>query len=77
MVDPELDRVLDASELRAALRGLRDERRNVIVQLFYLQRSVPEAAAVLDIPPGTVKSRAFYALRELRAILDERGVTKP
>jgi RNA polymerase sigma-70 factor, ECF subfamily len=77
VVEEELDRMLDSSELQAALSRLRTNHRNVLIQLFYLQRSVAEAAAVLDIPAGTVKSRAFYALRELRTILDQRGVTKP
>jgi RNA polymerase sigma-70 factor (ECF subfamily) len=36
---------------------------------------VNEAAGVLDIPPGTVKSRCYYALRALKLALAERGVT--
>jgi RNA polymerase sigma-70 factor (ECF subfamily) len=36
---------------------------------------VAEAAEALDIPVGTVKSRASYALRELRLLLVEQGVT--
>jgi RNA polymerase sigma-70 factor (ECF subfamily) len=36
---------------------------------------VNEAAVTLGIPPGTVKSRVFYALRALRLALEERGVT--
>ena len=31
---------------------------------------------MLGIPPGTVKSRCFYALRALRDALEERGVTE-
>lgn len=73
--DEQLDRVLDASELRAAIRELKPVHRNAIVDLFYLQRSVAEVAAGLGIPAGTVRSRAFYALRELREILEQRGVT--
>jgi RNA polymerase sigma-70 factor (ECF subfamily) len=72
----ELDGVLDASELQAAMGQLRPEHRAAIVQLYYLQRSVGEVAAALGIPSGTVRSRAFYALRELRAILERRGVTR-
>jgi RNA polymerase sigma-70 factor (ECF subfamily) len=36
-----------------------------------------DAAAELDIPAGTVKSRTYYALRSLRLILDELGITPP
>jgi len=38
-------------------------------------RTVNQAAEVLGIPVGTVKSRVYYALRALRVALEERGVT--
>ncbi|HET7724016.1 MAG TPA: sigma factor-like helix-turn-helix DNA-binding protein [Propionibacteriaceae bacterium] len=48
-----------------------------IVRLLHVQRmSVSDAAATLGVPEGTVKSRAFYALRQLRVILDEMGVRR-
>jgi RNA polymerase sigma-70 factor, ECF subfamily len=75
VTDRELERALDATELRSALLKLTVEHREVVVQLYYLQRSVAEVAALLAIPAGTVRSRAFYALRELRTVLDKRGVT--
>ena len=46
----------------------------MIVELYYRDRSVAEAARVLGIPEGTVKSRAYYALRALRVACEERGV---
>ena len=46
------------------------------MQCFYRGRSVAEAAALLGVPPGTVKSRTHYALRSLRMILAEMGVTE-
>lgn len=33
-----------------------------------------EASATLGIPPGTVKSRTYYALRALKLALEERGL---
>jgi RNA polymerase sigma-70 factor (ECF subfamily) len=33
-----------------------------------------EAAQVLGIPLGTVKSRTYYALHALRLVLQERGI---
>jgi RNA polymerase sigma-70 factor (ECF subfamily) len=76
IVDSELDRVLDATELKTALLQLDLEHRDTIIQLYYFHRSVADVAVTLNIPPGTVRSRAFYALRELRTILEERGVTR-
>ena len=45
----------------------------MLVETFFKGRSVNEAAQVLGIPAGTVKSRAFHALRSLRKILVEGG----
>jgi RNA polymerase sigma-70 factor (ECF subfamily) len=76
IIDTELDRVLDSAELKTALLQLDIEHRDTVVQLYYFHRSVADVAAALDIPPGTVRSRAFYGLRELRKILEQRGVTR-
>jgi RNA polymerase sigma-70 factor (ECF subfamily) len=73
--DDELDRALEAWQMAEALKLLTPAHREVLVQTYYLGRSVSEAAAVLAIPVGTVKSRASYALRALRLLLTERGVT--
>lgn len=73
----EFERVLQGWQVAEAMRGLSKEHRAVIGELFYRRRTVAEAAAELGIPPGTVKSRSFYALRALRDALEERGVTEP
>jgi RNA polymerase sigma-70 factor (ECF subfamily) len=41
------------------------------VELYYRGRTVSEAATTLGVPPGTVKSRSFHALRALRAVMGE------
>ena len=75
---PGLDQIegaLDRIVVTDALDSLSQEHRAVIVETYYRGRSVAEAAAVLGIPPGTVKSRCYYALRALKLALAERGVT--
>jgi RNA polymerase sigma-70 factor, ECF subfamily len=75
---PGLDRIegaLDRIIVTDALQSLSHEHRAVIVETYYRGRSVAEAAGVLGVPPGTVKSRCYYALRALKLALAERGVT--
>jgi RNA polymerase sigma-70 factor (ECF subfamily) len=69
----ELDQALRAWQIADALSGLSAEHRCVLLETYYRGHSVNEAAAVLHIPVGTVKSRSYYALRALRLALEERG----
>jgi RNA polymerase sigma-70 factor, ECF subfamily len=57
-----------------AIRSLRPEHRGVLLETYYRGRSVAEAAAVLGIPAGTLKTRTFYALRSLKLALEDRGL---
>lgn len=63
------DHVVDSMVVLDALDALSAEHREVLVEIYYRGRSMVEAARVLDIPPGTVKSRCYYALRALRGIV--------
>jgi RNA polymerase sigma-70 factor (ECF subfamily) len=69
------DRSLDAWELAEVVAVLSPEHRAVLVETYYHGASVAQAAKTLGIPPGTVKSRTYYALRALRLACAERGVT--
>jgi RNA polymerase sigma-70 factor (ECF subfamily) len=71
----DLEATLDRVVVTEALDSLSVEHRAVIVETYYRGRSVAETAAVLHVPPGTVKSRCYYALRALKLALAERGVT--
>jgi RNA polymerase sigma-70 factor (ECF subfamily) len=57
-------------ELRAAVRDLPAERREVVALRFWLDLRPPEIAAALEIPVGTVHSRLSRGLAELRARLE-------
>lgn len=72
----EVDAALDRLLVLEAMGALSVEHRAVLVETYYQGRTVSEAAEVLGIPAGTVKSRTFYALRALRLALAERGVTQ-
>jgi len=65
--------VVNTMVVMAALDKVSPEHREVLVQLYYRGRSVAEAAKELGVPPGTVKSRSYYALRALRAVLAEKS----
>ena len=64
-----IDRLVTSLTLREALARLTAGQREILVELYYRDRSPAEIAAALGIPVGTVKSRAHYALRVLRAEL--------
>lgn len=74
--DDETDRTVEAWLIAEALGRLSPVHREVLVECFYQGRSVAEAATRLGVPAGTVKSRTHYALRSLRLILEEMGVTQ-
>jgi RNA polymerase sigma-70 factor (ECF subfamily) len=72
-VGDDLERALLGWQVEEALRRLRPEHRQVLVETYYRGRSGREVAIELGIPEGTVRSRLFYALQSLRLTLDEMG----
>ncbi|MCX5197931.1 sigma-70 family RNA polymerase sigma factor [Streptomyces sp. NBC_00249] len=73
--DDRTEQSVAALDLHRALGSLTREHRAVLVQLYFRGASVREAADVLGVPAGTVKSRAHYALRSLRELLPGYGRT--
>jgi RNA polymerase sigma-70 factor (ECF subfamily) len=71
--DDGYDRLLDREEVRAALAALPERLRDVLVEVYFLDHSVAEAAEALNLAQGTIKSRTFYGLRALRGELAKRG----
>ncbi|MFF5722532.1 sigma-70 family RNA polymerase sigma factor [[Kitasatospora] papulosa] len=65
---------IDAHAVSQALAELNEQQRSVICLMYYLECSVAQAAEHLGIPAGTVKSRAFYAVRALRKALEKQGI---
>lgn len=58
-------------ELRRALESLPPHQRETLELVFYHGLSGPEAAEVLGVPAGTVKSRLSRALTSLRRFLED------
>lgn len=75
-VPDEVDRALQAWEVADVLAALAAKHREALVLTYYQGHSVREAATMLGVPPGTVKSRCYYALRSVRLALEERGWTR-
>jgi RNA polymerase sigma-70 factor (ECF subfamily) len=67
--------VAAAVTVRRALAQLSPEHREVLELTHLAGLSVREAATVLDVPEGTVKSRCHYALRALRTVLEPASRT--
>jgi RNA polymerase sigma-70 factor (ECF subfamily) len=61
----------DRDLVERSMNDLTLDHRAVIVLRFYLDLSVDEVARILDVPPGTVKSRIHRGLAVLRAHMAE------
>ncbi len=72
----DFDAAVDAWVVEQALVRLSREHREVIRALHFLRLSVAEASRALGVPPGTIKSRSYYAVRSLRTVLEEMGVVR-
>jgi len=51
--------------LSECISRLRQEQRSVIVLRFKLKLTIKEIAEIYECPEGTIKSRLFYAIKEL------------
>jgi len=69
----DADRIVDRQLVLSALRTLTTEHRAVLLECYFRGASVAQAAQALGLPEGTVKSRAHYALRALRAAIEDLG----
>jgi RNA polymerase sigma-70 factor (ECF subfamily) len=65
-----------AEQVQRALAGLSPDGRAILTAIFIEELTYEQAAARLGIPIGTAKSRVYYALRALRAQIDD-GPSRP
>lgn len=63
---------LQAQDLHTAVRQLPADFQDVIFARYFMELSVEESAVVLGIAPGTVKSRAHRAIKQLKTVIEQR-----
>jgi RNA polymerase sigma-70 factor (ECF subfamily) len=71
--DRRLDAPADWARLRAALLTLSDSDRELLLLIAWDELSYEEAAAVLNLPLGTVRSKLHRAKGRLRERLEPNG----
>jgi RNA polymerase sigma-70 factor (ECF subfamily) len=72
-VEAAADQVLLAVTVRDAMESLSPAHREVLELVYDEDLKLADVAERLDVPLGTVKTRAHHALRGLRQALEERG----
>jgi RNA polymerase sigma-70 factor (ECF subfamily) len=72
---PSIEQAMLGWQVAAAIERLSPEHRQVVRLAHIRGMSVREIAEACGLPEGTVKSRTWYALRSLRLVLEEMGVT--
>lgn len=68
---PPADELLDRLDTIEAIAKLSDEHRDVILAVHLRGMTYAEFSDVTGVPIPTLRSRAFYALRALRASLSD------
>ncbi|MFI5934983.1 sigma-70 family RNA polymerase sigma factor [Actinoplanes sp. NPDC051494] len=71
-----VDQLVEGWLVAEALERLSDDHRAVVRSMYYEGQTVADTARNLSVPEGTVKSRAFYAVRALRQVFEEMGVLR-
>ena len=72
--EASLDRSKTSAILRACVAKLSPAHREIINLVYYHEKSVEEAGAIIGIPQSTVKTRMFYARKQLADLLKGAGV---
>jgi RNA polymerase sigma-70 factor (ECF subfamily) len=73
-LDETIDQLLLQLTVRDALDSLPPAHRQVLELSYHADLTQVEVASRLGVPLGTVKSRAYHALRAFRRAVGERGI---
>jgi RNA polymerase sigma-70 factor, ECF subfamily len=71
-----VDQLVEGWLVAEALERLSPDHQAVVKAMYYEGQSVADTAQKLSVPEGTVKSRAYYAVRALRTAFEEMGVLR-
>jgi RNA polymerase sigma-70 factor, ECF subfamily len=73
--NPEVAQLNDRSAIvRRCLKQLSPAHQEIIDLVYYHEKSVQEVSEIVGIPGNTVKTRMFYARRQLSELLEAQGV---
>jgi len=72
--EASLDRSNTSAILRACVARLSPAHREIINLVYYHEKSVEEVGEIIGIPQSTVKTRMFYARKQLADLLRGAGV---
>ena len=72
--ETSLDRSDTSAILRACVAKLSPAHREIINLVYYHEKSVEEVGQIIGIPQSTVKTRMFYARKQLADLLRGCGV---
>ncbi len=56
----------DGKLLKACMEKLKDEHREILHLIFYEELNFGEIAEIIQVPEGTVKSRAYHARMQMK-----------
>ncbi|OKO70623.1 RNA polymerase sigma factor [Bradyrhizobium sp. NAS80.1] len=74
--ESSLDRNDTSAILRACVAKLSPAHREIINLVYYHEKSVEEVGQIIGIPQSTVKTRMFYARKQLADLLKGAGVDR-
>src|ERR1700716_1012870 len=72
--EASLDRSTTSAILRACVAKLSPAHREIINLVYYHEKSVEEVGLIIGIPQSTVKTRMFYARKQLAEMLRGAGI---
>jgi RNA polymerase sigma-70 factor (ECF subfamily) len=65
-----------SAAIQSCLSQISAPHREVIDLVYYQEKSVDEVARIVGIPASTVKTRMFYARKQMEKLLGSAGITE-